>query len=560
MAPWPVNGANPTSPETYARCSDGVSQVVADGTGAWEVTSTPTEGATNQCNGLFTATPWPDTHNGQAVTTADNVDLGQNVSGLYYVGGNPTTTADDYIWAIQNGSSGLPGANKGDPGSLYKLVQDASGKWGPAPGWESGVPVRYLNDTTGEPDSEGVTAVNGKVYVASERDNTNDTVSKISVLEVDPSNIVAQNGDTDGDLNATHEWDLGPDLGPNPGNNPETGLDPANPGDANLGIEAVAFVPDSYLTSVGFKDEHTGAAYNPANYPNHIDGGVFFVGLEKTGKLYGYVFNSDNTFTRIATINTGFQTIQDLLWDPSQDALWATCDNGCQGRSSILQVDTNADAHQGTFQVKTVYSRPTGATQNLNNEGFTVQPISECVNGSRSAFWSDDSDDGGHWLRTASVDCTADTTPPTITASRRAGGERERLEQHQRDRLVQLHRLGLGRRPGRQLARQPGADRFGHGHGHLHRQRRQHGHDELHRPDRRRRPDRHVHRQQSAPTGSWTRWRSTAPRPTPSPGSLRPPARGRAGRPGPSGPARIPSARRPPTRPATPARLPRRSR
>ena len=179
----------------------------------------------------------------------------------------------------------------------------------------------------------------------------------------------------------------------------------------------MAFVPDSYLTSVGFKDEHTDAAYDPADYPNHIDGGVFFVGLEKTGKLYGYVFNSDNSFTRIATINTGFQTIQDLLWDPSQHALWATCDNGCQGRSSILQVDTNADAHQGTFQVETVYSRPTGATQNLNNEGFTVQPLSECVNGSRSAFWSDDTDDGGHWLRTASVDCTADTTPPTITAS-----------------------------------------------------------------------------------------------------------------------------------------------
>ena len=64
-----------------------------------------------------------------------------------------------------------------------------------------------------------------------------------------------------------------------------------------------------------------------------------------------------------------------------------------------------------------MYSRPIGATQNLNNEGFTLQPISECVNGSRSAFWSDDSDDNGHWLRTASVDCTADTTPPTIAAS-----------------------------------------------------------------------------------------------------------------------------------------------
>lgn len=413
--PWPSNPAN--TPETYARCSDGVSRVVADGTGAWEVTTSPTEGATNQCNGLFTATPWPDTHNGQAVNTDDSVDLGQNVSGLYYVGGNPTTTADDYIWAIQNGSSGLAGANKGDPGSLYKLVQGSNGTWGPAPGWQAGVPVRYLDDPTGEPDSEGVTAVNGKVYVASERDNTNDTVSKISVLEVDPNHIVPQNGDTDGDLNATHEWDLGPDLGPNPGINPETGLDPNNPGDANLGIEAVAFVPDAYLTGAGFEDEHTGAAYDPAAYPKHIDGGVFFVGLEKTGKLYGYVFNSDNTFTRVATIDTGFQTIQDLLWDPSQDALWATCDNGCQGRSSILRIDTSADAHKGTFQIDTIYSRPTGATQNLNNEGFTVQPISECVNGSRAAFWSDDSDDGGHWLRTASVDCTADTTPPTITAT-----------------------------------------------------------------------------------------------------------------------------------------------
>ena len=183
---WPVNSASPASPETYARCSDGVSQVAADGTGAWAVTSTPTFDASNQCPGLFTATPWPDTHNGQAVNTADNVDLGQNVSGLYYVGGNPTTTADDYMWAIQNGSSGLAGANKGDPGSLYKLVKDANGNWGPATGWSAGVPVRYLNDTTGEPDSEGVTAVNGDVYVASERDNTNDTVSKISVLEVEP--------------------------------------------------------------------------------------------------------------------------------------------------------------------------------------------------------------------------------------------------------------------------------------------------------------------------------------------------------------------------------------
>ncbi len=143
-----------------------------------------------------------------------------------------------------------------------------SGNWGPAAGWEKGVarplPERPHRRAGLRRRDRGRRQL---VYVASERDNTNSNVSKISVLEVNPSNIVAQNGDADGDLNATHEWDLGSDLGPNPGKNAETGLDPNNPGDANLGIEAVAFVPDSYLTGAGFKDEHTGAAYDPSQLP-----------------------------------------------------------------------------------------------------------------------------------------------------------------------------------------------------------------------------------------------------------------------------------------------------
>jgi Lamin Tail Domain/Bacterial Ig-like domain len=412
---WPVNSTNALSPMTYARCSDGTSQVVADGTGAWAVTSTATKGAANQCDGLLTATPWPDTHNGQADTTADSVDLGQNMSGLFYVAG--ATPADDYMWGIENGSSGLSGANPGDSGELFKLVKGSGGTWGPATGWEKGVPVRYLNGQ-GEPDSEGVTAVHGNVFVASERDNANDAVSKISVQEFNPNDITARAGDADGDLIANHEWDLGPVLGP--GGTANTGLNPNDPGDANLGIEGVAFVPDSYLTGAGFVDQSTGQAYDPADYPSHVDGGVFFVAMEKTGKLYGFVFNSDNTFSLVATVNTGFPTIMDVLWDPAQKALWATCDNTCQGRSSIIKLDTASGPNQGTFQPVTVNERPTGATTNLNNEGFTEQPASECANGTKSVWWSDDTDDNQHWLRTASVDCTG---PPsgevgaTVTAN-----------------------------------------------------------------------------------------------------------------------------------------------
>jgi hypothetical protein len=424
---WPVNASSPTSPETYARCvpADG-SKVVADGNGAWAVTSTPTRGVANACDGLFQAQPWPDTHFGQAVTTADNVDLGQNMSGLFYVdAGVPGNPTDDFMWGIQNGTSGLAGANAGDPGSLYKLVPDANGNWGPAAGWEKGMPVRYLNNAGGEIDAEGVTATNGKVYVTSERDNTADTVSKIAVVEVDPTAGVPHAGDPDGDLLGQHEWDL-TDLMPPPGGgvNAETGLDSSKPGDANLGLEAVAFVPDADLTAAGFKDEHTGSAYNPGNYPNHVDGGVFFVGLEKTGKIYGYVFNSDNTWTRIATFDSGFQTIQDLLWDTTLKQFRATCDNGCQGRQSIVAIDTLADAHQGTFQIQAVLARPTGAVQNLNNEGFTQQPDTECVNGSKLVWWSDDTDDANHWLRSAHLDCTGQQVlrpTPVINGSGKVG-------------------------------------------------------------------------------------------------------------------------------------------
>lgn len=410
---WPVNPDDATSPMTYARCFDGVSQVVADGTGAWAPTTSPTRDGANSCPGLITATPWPDTHNGQAVSTDDAGDVGQNMSGLFYVAG--ATPAEDYMWGIQNGSSGLSGASPGDPGSLYKLVPGDSG-WGPASGWASGRPVRYLSGV-GEPDSEGVTAVHGKVYVASERDNTDDTVSKIAVLEVNPDDVTAHSGDADGDLVASHEWDLGPVLGP--GGTAGTGLDSGNPGDANLGPEGLAFVSDAYLVGAGFVDDTTGSAYDPSDYPGHVDSGVFFVAMEKTGKLYGFVLNADNTFTWISTVDTGFPTIQDVLWDPSQHALWATCDNSCQGRSSLITIDTDPGPDQGTFQPVTVYARPTGATQNLNNEGFTVQPASECVDGSKSAYWSDDTDDGGHWLRTASVDCTGpgeDQVGATVSA------------------------------------------------------------------------------------------------------------------------------------------------
>ena len=76
------------------------------------------------------------------------------------------------------------------------------------------------------------------------------------------SRLVILRFDTDAagiELTATHDWDITADL-------PAVG--------ANLGIEAITWMPDSYLVANGFIDESTGAAYNPGAVPGPRHGAV----------------------------------------------------------------------------------------------------------------------------------------------------------------------------------------------------------------------------------------------------------------------------------------------
>ena len=59
---------------------------------------------------------------------------------------------------------------------------------------------------------------------------------------------------------------------------------------ANLGLEAITWVPDTYLVASGFIDESTGAAYDPSRYPGHGTG-LFFVGVEANGIIYAYALD-----------------------------------------------------------------------------------------------------------------------------------------------------------------------------------------------------------------------------------------------------------------------------
>ncbi len=324
--------------------------------------------------GLQTAfATWPGRNSVVTVDVANTWP--SNLSGLFY---EPTLGAvPPVLWAVQNG-----------PSKLFRLLFNGTSWVSDSDnGWSAGKSESYAGGT-GAPDSEGITKAafgTSGLYVSTERDNNNNAVSRLSVLLFDGSII-------DSTLTATRDWNLTADL-------PVAG--------ANLGLEAITWVPDSYLMSKGFIDESSGRAYDPTMYANHA-GGIFFVGLEQNGMIYGYALDHvGGGFTRVATVYSGNPSIMDLSFDRDVGYLWAAGDDSLQGRTNVLDVDTRAgSATRGKFYVRQGFERPS-TMPNTNNEGFTVTPESSCVDGFKPVFYSDDNDLNGHSIRRDAVPCGA---------------------------------------------------------------------------------------------------------------------------------------------------------
>ncbi|MFJ2512980.1 lamin tail domain-containing protein [Streptomyces griseoviridis] len=341
------------SDPSWSRCPDG--------TGAFAQAPALTLGAANSCGtgGGSTPAAWPG---GSAVTTADASGVfGSDLSGLYQEGA--------VMWAAQNN------------GTLWRLVSDGAGGWKPdsAGGWGTGRKLRFPSGS-GAPDSEGVTVTgagsSAGVFVSSERNADASGTSRLSVLRYDV-------GGTGSTLTAAKEWNLTPDL-------PSVG--------SNLGLEAVTWVPDATLTGAGFKDASTGAAYDPGRYPAH-SGGVFFVGVEGTGLIHGYVLADSGAFTRVASFGSGMAGVMELQWEPQAARLWVVCDDTCGGQHRTMRV-----GQDGAFATAAVYNRP-GGMPDLNNEGFAVAGAGECAGGVKPVYWSDDGNTGSHALRRGTLAC-----------------------------------------------------------------------------------------------------------------------------------------------------------
>jgi hypothetical protein len=313
---------------TYGRCPNA--------TGAFASTTAATKGAANSCDPAGTANPWPGS---QAVTVLAP-GFGGNLSGIYHDGAS--------LWAVQN-----------SPSKLWHLNLDAT--------TISQTVLRYPGDV-GAPDAEDVTMADGAFYVATERDNDADNISRPSILRFTSSSGIA-----------THEWNLASDL-------PALG--------PNVGLEAITYISDSVLVAQGFFDETKNHTYNPAEYANHGNG-LFFVGVEQTGIIYAYAHDhTGGGFARVATIVTGDPVSKAVHFDGTH--LWQHCGAPCGGQTRVFAVGAT-----GRFAQYRIFDRPTGMP-NIANEGIA---IGACTGTTRDFFWADDSETDGHAVRRGEVPC-----------------------------------------------------------------------------------------------------------------------------------------------------------
>ena len=306
----------------------------------YENTSEATPGAANKFAGIPEVIAWPGSDAVRVFDTAPT--FLEDSSGLDF--------ADGKLYAVDNGTA-----------TFWVLDAAKDGSLTFAPGFEQGKQVCFQKDSDNPsakgPDAEGITVDgSGMVYLASERDNGDKGVNYDTILMVDP-NAEGQR------LTAQQEWNLTASL-------PQVS--------ANMGIEAVEWVSAADVSGK-LTDQNTGKAFDIANYPNAIGGGVFFVALEDNGHVYAYILNTDCSVVQIADIDAKLGGAMALDYDSYEKALWVAADDGYDNRMAKITLKEGAP--------EIVHVLPAaGVDTKANNEGFAIASADYTANGERPVY------------------------------------------------------------------------------------------------------------------------------------------------------------------------------
>lgn len=357
------------SKASYGRYPDGTGEFVlmSETPGAPNEPSLTTEDPGNQGSiaERLNAAAWP----GPDTVTVSDLVFEEDSSGLDFANGK--------LYAVDNGTAKLWVIDVAKDGTLTF-----------AEGYENGKPIRFQKDADNAaaagPDTEGITVDDrGYVYAASERDNGEKGINYNTILMVDPN--------AEGNyLVAMQEWDITnilPDVS------------------ANMGIEAVEWISNADVEGALY-DENTQSAFDAANYPNAVSGGIFFVALESNGHVYAFVLNDDGTAEQIADLDSGIGGAMALDFDTYENVLWVAADNGYDNISAKISFN-------GTSEPDITYVAPAkGMDITDNNEGFAIADAEYTVNGLRAVYhFTDGVKNGALKITYLYCDYTGDIDP-----------------------------------------------------------------------------------------------------------------------------------------------------
>jgi hypothetical protein len=149
----------------------------------------------------------------------------------------------------------------------------------------------------------------------------------------------------------------------------------------NTGPEGIAFVPDSYLSTIGFISSATGSTYTSKKGM----GGLIFIAHQKKG--YVWVFdvnpNVSNDFTYVGKYKTNEDESCDLEFDRSTGLLYILHNTG-SNYLEVTDLSTGIVSSDRKFVIKKEYyiSNPSG---NTNIEGFAITP--KCADSTHVSAW-----------------------------------------------------------------------------------------------------------------------------------------------------------------------------
>lgn len=140
----------------------------------------------------------------------------------------------------------------------------------------------------------------------------------------------------------------------------------------NTGPEGIVFVPDSFLTSIGFISQQTGLPYTSVKGL----GGLFFVAHQDGG--YVWVFdinpNTNDDFAYVGKYKTNRSESCDLAFDRSTGLMYILHNIADNNKIEVTNLASVVIAGERKFVIENEFAVANPGDSNQNIEGFALTP------------------------------------------------------------------------------------------------------------------------------------------------------------------------------------------